>query len=256
MSRTDEQLKADISRFERWAEYGAGAVIAGLVIEIGLAWYFQDDKSLLEVWGSVGATGLITLGVAVEVLFSRKARARSEEFQEHAEAKIAGLGLKSAEANERAAQATARANEAVLALEQYRAPRKIPEKHREGFIKTLSVFKDTPFDLTCFNDPESLALMNNVVGVLGAAGWRHVTYADSRNPTALPFATLGSLCIGHAGLEVGIKIHVDVSQKDEWGSAVATLAQLLKNIGMDPEFSATQNVHDSNAVHIKIGKKP
>lgn len=107
--KTEEQLKRDISRNELWADCGGYAVIAGLIIEVGAAIVFSDKGVSAAEWGTVGSNVIVTLGVAAEVLFSRRARVRAEQLQILSDERIS-------EANERAADAEARTKEAEVEI--------------------------------------------------------------------------------------------------------------------------------------------
>ena len=100
MSKTDDQIKSEIEDNESRAEWGAWAVVAGLVIEIVLALSVSlgMDKKWLENWGTVFADCLIVLGVYCEIHFGRKASAGNVELRRRSEQKVA-------EANSRAAEA-------------------------------------------------------------------------------------------------------------------------------------------------------
>lgn len=92
------ELREAISRNETFAEWGGAAVVFGLIVEVVLTSTYRHGESIIEAWGPVFADALIALGVAAEIMFARKARARAEKLQQLSDEKIA-------EANERAAKA-------------------------------------------------------------------------------------------------------------------------------------------------------
>jgi hypothetical protein len=52
-SKTDSQLKGEVSRFESWGTLGGAAVIVGLLAEVALAWSFPHGDTFAERWGNV-----------------------------------------------------------------------------------------------------------------------------------------------------------------------------------------------------------
>jgi hypothetical protein len=114
MNKTDDQLKSAIAVNESRAEWGAWAIVVGLVLEIVLALSvsFGFEKKWVENWGAVLADSLIALGVYAEIHFGRKASTASAELRQRADVKVA-------EANERASEANASAvasNERIATL--------------------------------------------------------------------------------------------------------------------------------------------
>lgn len=99
-----------ISGFENLADWCAWLVVLGLVLEVALAAGISDS-AIVNKWGLVGSDALVALGVAGEILFSRKARILSEERQQLSNKQVAA-------ANERASIADARVQEAKVELAQ------------------------------------------------------------------------------------------------------------------------------------------
>jgi hypothetical protein len=101
MSKTDDQLRSEIEANESRGEWGAWAVVAGLVIEIVLA----AAKSLgyehpgVENWGSVAADCLIALGVYSEIHFARRASRGNVELRRRSDERVAEANARAAEAN-------------------------------------------------------------------------------------------------------------------------------------------------------------
>jgi hypothetical protein len=135
-----DKLKGDLSRDKARIEYGAWAVIAGLVVEIGVAALFHEQPFVAR-WATVFATALIALGVYVEIRYGHKADATTELLQQISEEKTA-------EANARAEDSIARTAEANLELARLKdkiAPRVLtPEFHEklkalQGNVSELAV---------------------------------------------------------------------------------------------------------------------
>src|SRR3954454_11614463 len=132
MNKTDDQLRSTIDDNVSWAEWSACAVFAGLILErifaLTKSLGFEIKPVAIENWGTVAADSLISLGVAGEVLFSRKARLDSDELTRRSE-------QRPAEAITTAATANERARELALELERERkkqAPRRLTEQQIEA----------------------------------------------------------------------------------------------------------------------------
>jgi hypothetical protein len=116
LKRTDEQLRASISTFERLADFGGWVVVAGGA----LAAAFSIAK-LSEAAPDIA----VAAGVAAEILFARKAARCAEELQRRSDMLIAELNVRAKEAIQKAeeaqaevANANARAAEANLKVAQ------------------------------------------------------------------------------------------------------------------------------------------
>ena len=95
-------LKKLVDSFERRALWCGIMVVAGLVIEVALAFLFPHGETRLEIWGPIGADTLVALGVFGEVLFARKAKTISEEVQRESDERVAASESRAAEALQRA----------------------------------------------------------------------------------------------------------------------------------------------------------
>ena len=117
----DDKLREAVSKDETRAEWGGAAVVFGLGVEVALTAAYRHGESAVEVWAPSFATALVTLGVAAEILFARKARAKSEVLHRRSQEKVA-------EAEARAAEAIQKAEEerhARVKLEAKIAPRQL-----------------------------------------------------------------------------------------------------------------------------------
>lgn len=89
MPETDANLREDKSVFSMLEEYGAWAVVAGVVVEVVYAAIYRGNKPFGEAWTPVFASGLIAFGVIVEILSSRKAAEASDELDRRSNEKVA-----------------------------------------------------------------------------------------------------------------------------------------------------------------------
>lgn len=151
----DTQLRAAVSRNELLADWGGYAVVLGLVMEVALAWAFPaGGASAIEHWGTVGTDVLVAAGVAAEILFSRRARAKAEELQKETDLKIA---------------------EAELRTEQLRSQiawRRLSSAAIKAMSETLASFPKMSVKLAYpADDPEARTFAQDIRKVFKANGW-------------------------------------------------------------------------------------
>src|SRR5437868_5824766 len=190
MSKTDDQIKSEIEDNESRAEWGAWAVVAGLVIEIVLALSVSlgMDKKWLENWGTVFADCLIVLGVYCEIHFGRKASAGNVELRRRSEQKVA-------EANSRAAEAqleTERLRAANLSVQRLLTPRRISMFDKDGDaqirqarFKVVAAFAGTKALLQWVPDLEAKRLAGDIAHALASAEWQ-IQIVDEAAPLIAP----------------------------------------------------------------------
>ena len=132
---SDAQVTVEIEAAEDRSEYGAWAVVFGLVLEI----VFATAKSLgyenpnVENWGAVVADSLIAFGVYAEIHFGRKASQGQREQVARANERAANFEREAAEARERTAK-----------IEQLTAWRHITPEQQQTIVAGLR--NRIPFD--------------------------------------------------------------------------------------------------------------
>jgi hypothetical protein len=114
---TDDRLEANIAAAESLADWGAAAVVLGLVIEFAFAVVFAPAEiyrqaSFLEHWGTVLGDALVAGGVAIEVIFSKLASLSHAEIRRRSDERAARAAKEAGDAHDRAAKAEKAAAEA------------------------------------------------------------------------------------------------------------------------------------------------
>lgn len=167
-----------------------------------------------------------------------------------AKADLEKAKTESALANERAAQATARALEAQLALEQLKAPRTLDIERHNRIFERIKHFAGTPFDLALQPDPEAVALTLQMLTILEGAGWKlQKWHGQSGIVFNLPNGA-------KAGILFVDSVHVEFSEnKPEWEAPVLALINALIDEGIAVKGTRATN-SDDNAIHVIIGRKP
>lgn len=152
------------------------------------------------------------------------------------------------------AQAEARALEAQVALEKFKAPRAPNDEQQKKMIEQLRQFAGTPFDFAVNNDNESTEFFVVLSNILMAAGWIERAW-DNAPAGDLHFHSGTKKAAGIA-IFSGVVIEVDVSKVHEWEKPVAALQVSLKDIGVEARAMAiTGNKLSPNAIHINIRRK-
>jgi len=205
MSKTDDQLRSEIGASETRGEWGAWAVIVGLVLEVALATANSSgygDKNV-ENWGAVLADSLVALGVYAEVHFGRRASHGLAELRLRSDEKVATANERAEEAAERAAKATERAAaseerakelqkeaEAIrLAHERLKAElawRTISQNSGNTLISILAAYNGAATIEYMTGDPEALSLAFTFADIFSKAGW-NVGLVSTSIPNALIF---------------------------------------------------------------------
>jgi hypothetical protein len=167
---TDDQLKARIAWDEFCAELGGVAVIVGLIAEVAVALALPGNKL-----APIGSNVIIALGVAAEVLFSRKARTKSAELQRRSDEQVA-------EANARAAEARLETEK----LKERMASRALTPDQQRAIAEELSAFKGQRVYLVAApSTSETEVCMRLLAHVFTMAGWEIVGTNSSPKPLVI-----------------------------------------------------------------------
>jgi hypothetical protein len=175
-----------------------------------------------------------------------------------AEAETARAAIAAADA--RAAEATQRAVEAQLALEKFRAPRKLVAEERAKIVEKVKPFAPVKFDVSVIvGDPEALAFLGEIIDTLELAGWTWIEWNHPSGPFMNVYSISGKPNIGQAGGVSGIVVLIHDDHQSEFSAAAAELAQSLtlvglESVGMSP--NAGESIPNHDTIHIIVGKKP
>jgi hypothetical protein len=189
----------------------------------------------------VVSTVLIIWMAGVKEAYWEKDRTESAE-------RVVSLTVQGDQLRKDTAEANARAAEAKLALEKFKAPRSL--KQPKSVVEKLKPFAGMPFDVALNIEPEVISLMDQITLSLREAGWVWRNLADTNGiqfgRTDLP--TMGIIAVS------GVLIQIAESKRQEWGPAVHALGNALTAEGI--EVKGEVGVISDDAIHIKIGKKP
>ncbi len=171
ISASDSELEKSVESCERWAWFGGGLVIAGVIGEVAIAAIHPPYDSFLEQWGSSLANALVAIGVGAELIFARMASLRQNESKRRSDARAA-------EAERRAAEANQKAQEAALELAKYREPRRFTQEQLYRIAEKLK--PHGPYmQYACASvgmDPEHIGFLQSIETALSVAEWREIDW--------------------------------------------------------------------------------
>ena|SRR5690242_14198526 len=193
---------------------------------------------------AVGAT-LAFLGAITAIQARRLNRVLITERAEVAKREKDANDKAIAEANARAKEAEARAVEANLALEKYKAPRTLSIEQRQRITDKLKQYAGQTFSLNVYNDPEAVALLQVVRGTLTAAGWIEIR------------SQIGDVQIGNAGMvtEIAVKCEVPQNAGPILIERVKALDAALNDEGIASLPRHNIQLKDPDAINVVVGRK-
>jgi hypothetical protein len=216
---------------------------------IGMSLRFLESASY---WTGVFAVGLTAAAAVAGLLtwyFSSKLanvrEAAFNRFKEESKVAVASANEKAAEATARAAEANRIAEEEKLArvkLEARLAPRLLPGESQQAVVNAIKQFAPQSFDIVLYaDDPESTHLADDIDAICHRAGW----VEESSNSWLFTLVT-------------GVVVEFAPSKADTVGIAGNALALALRKEGID----ATAQPRDDDdkekqpeRLRIKVGKK-
>lgn len=219
----------------------------------------------LIIGGLAGEAALIVEGMLFEIISSKLEKSLTILFTvaialgvwlEHAAASIVERS-KERDAEIQIAEASARASEAQLELQKFKAPRQLTPEQAARMIDELKIFPGTPFDVSAFGDPEAISLARYLGSLFVSAGWDW-KFADEL--VSVPVIQSGDVPNIGSTLGSGLYAVVNFSKKEEWRPQVVALMRSLDTIaGLEMKAIST-TAHEppfptSNAIHIIVGKK-
>jgi hypothetical protein len=238
-------VENSISTVDTWVLVFAALVAIGVVGEavLGVRHWILDDRlhSLRVSQSQLHENELTAL---------RNDTARLTTQGDEARAAIAG-------ANERAAEATQKAQEASLELAKFKAPRVLTEEQRGRIVDKLKQFSGTEYDIAISDsEPEILSLVFAMELVLSTAGWTELDWQGTGQALIRggkqPLIRLGAsvtnvLIVAHTGQPAKLFEFALALSNALKAEGVEAVAQSV----IPHEMSST----NANAIHILIGRK-
>ncbi len=150
-------------------------------------------------------------------------------------------------------EANARAAEARLELEKFKAPRSLSSEQRKRIADKLKSFGGVQFDGAWTNlDPEIDLLFTAIEETLVSAGWKGVSY----NGGGQLYGRKGYISVGQANA-YGVIVNIDKSKSPNllWPALDLVKALTEEGIGVGFQDGAGFVSANSDTIHILIGPK-
>lgn len=215
---------------------GLWLIIGGLIGEAALVF------SILETRFEKPLTFIFTLAIAAGVWIE-----------------YVGSDDISAEKDARIAEANARALEAQVALEKFKAPRHLSQEQWRNVASKIAQFGPQQFDFAVNNaDPEAQRMANALFHHLWTlAQWRPINW-NQPGVMLLHWNMPGFPDWGINTMTIGVQIQVVPSERDGLGPVAVALADALNAEGVETKAELGLGSHSKNAdtIHILVGRKP
>lgn len=221
-----------------------------------MSWIPGWDSIAAATWWSsfyfwAGIVALLSLGIS-EVISHRYSERKDELVSEQQAAadrahneEIARLHLETADANARAAEAS-------LALAQFKAARSLSQEQQQRIADKLKQFAGTMFDAAIGpkGDPEPLYLIRDISSALLLARWEFIPWTGGGETyTEPPMPAIGLTMVTN----VIVDVHPDRWEK--LGTAATRLAEALAGEGIAAIADSKPTSVNTDAIHIRIGRK-
>ena len=182
---------------------------------------------------------------------------RQDAAKSEADLRVLKVEQTVADSKKVAAEATARAAEAQLALEKFKAPRTLAPEQIGRIVDKLKQFSGTEYDFTVSSiDPEILDFVLTLELVLSTAGWTELDW----NGNAEKLIRGGKQPLIREGASVtNVVIGVQIDQPPKLFEFALALSDALEAEGVTAtakklirhEMSST----NANAIHLMVGRK-
>jgi hypothetical protein len=162
-----------------------------------------------------------------------------------------------ADSKKATAEAIARAAEAQLALEKFKAPRTLTPEQRGRIVDKLKQFSGTEYDITISDaDPEILSFVFTLELVLSTAGWTELDWKG----TGEALIRGGKQPLIRLGVSVAnVSIGVQTDQPTKLFEFALALSDALEAEGVtstaERHIGHKMSSTNANAIHIMIGRK-
>jgi hypothetical protein len=219
------------SCLETWC---ARAVVAALVFEAIVLWWYADPKKWHETAALILSDVLLAVAIAWEIVFGRRANNALSDLQTISDQKVA-------ESNERAAEANRKAEEANLALAMYWTPRQLGDDAINRIADKLRPYAGIKYvGGVNFSHLEFITLLGYIEEALEDAGWIEV---DCPKPRRIERKGKPSIWDGAPVIRVKIELHTETRSPaiDLLANAGIALRDALnaEPKGLEARFSVT-----------------
>ena len=209
----------------------------------------ESALTTLDIWLIVFGV-LVAIGVVGESVVGYLHWRRSGQLQIVQNAENLTLQGQVADAQKQAA-------DAQLALDKFKAPRRLSPEQQTALSHEMRPYAGTPFTMAVFNDKESNDLLGQIFQALVDAGWKPVAWqTEGIISTTVNYP--GRPNFGLTNLD-GVYIQADERYVEKFGPQVNRLAALLDSQGIwaTGEVGAMPktNLKNIGVINVMIGQK-
>jgi hypothetical protein len=231
----------------------ASVIIAALAaIAIGVATTGSIVSHKREAASADEALELFKLEMGKKTSEATADAARANESSELLRKETARLSADAEASRAAIADANARAFEAKLALEQFKADRSLTEEQRARIVEKLKQFAGQSYILSGSADQEAIRFMRVLAPIFRDAGWQQL---PSPSPITFPDTNAGM----NVAPEPGVRIQIAPSKVgDEYFmKLVVAVADAIASEGIAAEPRQAEELEATpNAIQIRVGSKP
>ena len=242
MKNASDRLRDDVERNKSRSKWAAWVLVAGLVVEVVLAFNFSEGKSQLENWSPVLADIMVALGVYGEIHFSGKAARAQKALLSISDAKLT--------------EALDRATEAHAAYIKLRTSRQsiLTTEVMASMVEQLKAFPKTKFDVGSDDlDREAWDFLWSLEPTLSRAGWVHVDWVGGQTFKKNWYGTIRTY--GRANVS-NVSLEVRPDFRSALMPAVEALAAALRAVDIDVNTADNNNASQNDeAIHVLVGPK-
>jgi hypothetical protein len=216
----EEKLEAASDSCELWSKWCAWLVVVSIVAEFVIA--ALEPAYILFLKLSAAADAGVAFGIVGEVLLGMRNNRIQTELRKRSNDRLAQVEFDNGYLIESAAKANARAEEAILALARFRAPRRLSDEQGTRLVNKMWRFKGTKFvSGVSSHDEEVVGLASAIVFCLLAAGWIGQDWPWPGETTQLPVFPSAKAGLGAIISEVCVSTPMDDESSHEAASALA-----------------------------------
>ena len=194
----------------------------------------------LHGWEQVMVASLLLAGIiAVVIGISTFLVVKLQRLETKAAAEE--FAIYRTESSKDIANANARAAEANLELEQYKAPRTLSQEEQDLIVIQLSKFKGQEFTIITYRgSEETLNFSNQVLSTLSKSGWKFI-----KDNNGFPFPGV-----------VGIQIYIHPKSNQSTKNAASSLAIIMKECSVNTTpLNQDEDAPITNQISLIVGTK-
>lgn len=230
----NDKLDVALASARWWRDIGIDLVIGGIIAEVLIETFWPKNKERSKKIRMGLAGAVVAFGIWIETGESNKADDISDDIRHSQQSRIATQ------------------QEKIFSLETCLAARHMSLDKQYKLTAALNPFAGTAFDAAIGprDDPEPLYLLRAIHSALVAAGWKAQAWTTGDTLlTEAPMPPIGETMVTNVIVDVG------PTHWAKFGQAATALAKALADAGIDAIADTKPTSIDTDAIHIRIGRR-